>query len=439
MRPLISVLTMAGLLGLAWPAVAQESGEDTGAERESGDWGSEEDWGDPWASEEDTGLRWTGFVEGALGARWADVDNLDALTLGDLRLRAETGYDFESIRLDFKADLNWDQVVEELDAKLRELAASFRVGGSTDVKAGRQVLTWGTGDLLFLNDLFPKDFISFFAGRDDEYLKAPSDTLRVSYYAEAFNTEVAWTPKFTPDNYVYGERFAFYDPRLGDAVAPENPRKASEPGNGEVALRLFRTVAGTEWALYGYLGRWKQPVGVRPSGQPWFPEMNAWGGSVRTTLGPGILNSEFSWYDSRDDRDGDDPLVPNSQLRFLVGYEQELVANLTAGGQLYAEHILDHDRLMEASPDPASEPEEWRTVVTLRLTHRAFRETLTSSFFAFWSPNEGDFYLRPNMAWRRDDHWTFSGGFNLFGGDVETMFGQLEDNSNGWLRMRYNY
>ena len=55
-------------------------------------------------------------------------------------------------------------------------------GCNLDVKLGRQVLTWGTGDLLFLNDLFPKDWVSFFAGRDDEYLKAPSNTLRATQY-----------------------------------------------------------------------------------------------------------------------------------------------------------------------------------------------------------------------------------------------------------------
>ncbi|MFW6031595.1 MAG: hypothetical protein ACOC9T_03300, partial [Myxococcota bacterium] len=32
----------------------------------------------------------------------------------------------------------------------------------------------GTGDLVFLNDLFPKDWRSFLLGRDLDYLKAPS-------------------------------------------------------------------------------------------------------------------------------------------------------------------------------------------------------------------------------------------------------------------------
>ncbi len=65
---------------------------------------------------------------------------------------------------------------------LREASLVFSPSADTDVKVGRQILTWGTGDLVFINDLFPKDWVSFFIGRDVEYLKAPSDALKVSAF-----------------------------------------------------------------------------------------------------------------------------------------------------------------------------------------------------------------------------------------------------------------
>ena len=79
------------------------------------------------------------------------------------------------------------------------------------MSAGRQVLTWGTGDLLFLNDLFPKDFVSFFIGRDDEFLKAPSNSLKFSSFARAANLDLVWTPIFASDRYITGERLSFYN------------------------------------------------------------------------------------------------------------------------------------------------------------------------------------------------------------------------------------
>lgn len=439
LRPLLLCGLLATVAAASGPARAADDGwsdEDGGGDDAAG---FEDNWGDPWASEDEE-LTWTGFVEGGAGGRFQDVDKLGRLTLGELRLRAETRYIRDSYTVEFKGDLAWDEVRESLDGDLRELAVSFTPLESVDVKLGRQVLTWGTGDLLFLNDLFPKDFISFFAGREENYLKSPSDTVRVIFYTDPVNIDLAWTPRFQPDDYLYGERFVFWQPAAGESAAPPVARRADEPDTAELAIRLFRNVGSTEYALYGYSGRWKQPVGVDADGQPRFPRLRSWGASMRTPLRAGLFNAEAAWYDSRDDRDGDDPRTPNSQLRLLVGYEQELVRNFTAGTQLYTEHTRHHDRLLANSPDPGREPEEWRTVVTLRLTHRALRDTLTSSLFTFYSPSDQDFYLRPSLAWRRDDQWLFTAGLNLFGGDeAHTFFGQLEDNSNGWLRVRYHY
>ena len=333
-----------------------------------------------------------------------------------------------------------DQVIEEFDGRLRELALSFRPGSQVDARIGRQVLTWGTGDLLFLNDLFPKDFVSFFAGRDEEYLKSPANAVRISAFHPRANLDIAYMPRFTPDEYLSGERFAFWSPALGEIVAPDPPVRAPKPSSGEFALRLFRTAGATEYALYAYFGRWKQPAGVDAFGNLRFPRLRSWGASARTPFHKGLLNAEAAYYDSRDDRAGRDPATPNSELRLLLGYEQELLRNFTAGTQLYTERVMHHDRLLANSPDPARERAQWRTVATLRLTHRAFRDKLTSSLFLFVSPSDRDFYLRPSVAWRHDDHWSLAAGLNLFGGRKEhTFFGQLEDNGNGWVRLRYYY
>ena len=39
---------------------------------------------------------------------------------------------------------------------VREAYLKFGLWGKADVKVGRQVVTWGTGDLLFINDVFPR-------------------------------------------------------------------------------------------------------------------------------------------------------------------------------------------------------------------------------------------------------------------------------------------
>lgn len=408
---------------------------------------AEDPWADEWDdwTEEDDAVAWTGFFEAAAGVRLQDdvlVD--DSETLAELRWRVERSWEPAGVTLDLKADLGYDAVESNLVADFRDLTAAFSVGSSTDIKLGRQVQTWGVGDLVFLNDLFPKDYVSFFAGRDDEYLKAPGDSVRVTYYGSLLNADFVWTPRFEPDVYLTGERFSFFSPLAGGNVAPNPPLDAKEPAhgfdNGEFALRLFRSVRGTEVAAYFYHGFFKQPTALTDDLRATFAPLGAYGASIRRPIGAGLFSGELAWYDSRDDRDGTDPLIPNSQLRYLAAYEWEARPNFTIGLQYYVEQTLNHDELLENSSFPEFEPEESRQVITNRLTWRLARERYTASLFTFYSPSDKDFYIRPVFTWRRDDHWQFVGGANLFGGsEPQTFFNQLQDASNVYLRLRYNY
>lgn len=171
-----------------------------------------------------------------------------------------------------------------------------------------------------------------------------------------------------------------------------------------------------------------------------YAPMSSIGGSLRRAVGPGLLNLETSYYDSRDDKDGTNPLIANSQVRFLTGYEWEAARNFNVGLQYYLEYVLDHNNLIENSPSPEFEPPEYRQTLTTRLTYRAMREKLIWSLFVFWSPSDNDAYLRPIVTYRANDHWTTTAGLNLFGGnDPYTFLGQFEDNSNAYIRVRYNY
>ncbi len=445
MRAFLAIPLLA--LGLAAAGLpAQESDpwgdDDPWAGEEEDPW--KDDWGDPW-EEEAGAVVITGFAELAAGARIGSPGPVDRRsTLGELRLRGEADWTGSWLGRSLVAkavgDLWYDTVTDDAEIEVRDLTVAFSPTSDIDVTLGRQVLTWGTGDLLFLNDLFPKDFVSFFAGRDDEYLKAPSDTLRVGFYGGAANVEVAWTPRFQPDEYLTGERFSFFSPQAGAIVAPDPPIGAREPRSYELALRVYRTIRGVEYAGYGYHGYFKQPTALDAGGRLTFAPLTSLGASVRLPLWSGLFNAEFAWYESRDDADGDDPAVPNSQLRFLAGFERELVANFTAGFQYYLEHTRDHDALLDNSPAPEFEPEEYRHVLTNRLSYRLNQDRWTLSLFTFFSPSDADFYLRPSVSFRQSDAWQFTAGGNWFGGrDDYTFFGQLEDNTNLYVRVRYNY
>ena len=112
----------------------------------------------------------------------------------------------------FRGDFTLDEYFSgKTSFELRELYTQFSPAGFLDIKAGRQVYTWGTGDYLFINDLFPKDYVSFFTGRQDEYLKKPSDGLRLSAYTKVANADLVIIPFFEPNTIPNGERLSFFD------------------------------------------------------------------------------------------------------------------------------------------------------------------------------------------------------------------------------------
>ena len=79
-----------------------------------------------------------------------------------------------------KLDALHDAVSRDFDVDLREAYLDYSTG-NLDFRLGRQIATWGVGDFLFINDVFPKDWVSCFSGRPLEYIKIGVDSARVRY------------------------------------------------------------------------------------------------------------------------------------------------------------------------------------------------------------------------------------------------------------------
>ena len=167
---------------------------------------------------DDYGIEMLGFAETRWGVRLVDDENEDTLSIGEARAQLELTRFFDSFTLQFKGDLLADAVTEELDADIRGLNVAFRPSDVLDVKIGRMVSTWGTGDLVFINDMFPKDWQSFFTGRDDEYLKQASNSLRIGFFLGEYTIDVVYTPRFQGSEFVTGERLSYFHPGAGQIV-----------------------------------------------------------------------------------------------------------------------------------------------------------------------------------------------------------------------------
>lgn len=385
-----------------------------------------------------------GFVEGRAGYRLQndayqkDMSIMETRTQLDLTSLPDWG------EIVVKGDAYLDGVTERAEFDLREANAAFTPTDFVDLKLGRQILTWGKGDLIFINDMFPKDWQSFFIGRDTEYLKAPSDALKAGFFSDMVNLDVVYTPRFDPDRYIKGERLSYWNGVMGQTAGQNAIIHSNKPNrwfqDEEVAARLYRNVQGVDLALYGYWGYWKSPGGMNAAGnQAQFPSLDVYGASLQGPLGKGILSAEVGYYDSKDDSRGTNALINNSEMRYLLGYSREIGRDFTAGLQYYVEQLLDYSEYRAAlAGGPARD--RYRHLLTLRLTKLLMNQNLRCSVFGYYSPSDDDVYFRPNINYKLSDNTSVEVGANLFGGDdPHTFFGQFADNTNVYGAIRYSF
>ena len=388
----------------------------------------------------------SGFIEARGGIRLQNdpVQPRDGI-LGDIRLQLEANKYFEWIEFRNKVDFYYDAYREQGIIDVREANILLVPFQWVDIKIGRQILTWGTGDLLFINDMFPKDWKSFFNGRDTTYLKAPSDAVRINFSYELWQLNIVYSPVFNSDRYINGDRISFWDKNRWDFSGREDWVHTKDPNewfqDDEWSFRLFKNIEGYEIALYGYYGFWKSPAGQDlEENKASFPDLAVYGASIRGNFLSGITNFEVGYYYSLDDKDGDDPLIRNSEWRFLLGYKRELFTDFTLAVQYYIEWKQDYDKYKKGLPSFIEPDDRVRHVITLSTNWLLLKQNLTASFFGYYSPNDKDVYLRPNISYKITDNWKVDMGANLFfDEDDHTFFGQFKNNNNVYIGARWSF
>ena len=387
-----------------------------------------------------------GFVQGNYSVRTAsprDTDPQGDFLLGDHRLQLELDHASESGTVSFlaKVDFFHDAVAGQADIDVREAYLTLE-GDSADLRLGRQIITWGVGDLVFINDVFTKDWTALIAGQPLQYLKVGSDGANANFYFGGLSAQVVAIPFFEPDRLPTGERLVGFDPLPGVPVDTQKPEQTVQ--NTELAGRVSGYLAGFDTAVYVYRGFWRAPPGLRVDGNEmatrFYPPLSVYGASAQGSFATGVLSAEFGFYDSRSDRDGTDSGVENSQARFLVGYQKPFGDDLTVSGQYYLERMLEGTAYRESLPTGFPARSTARHNITGRVTRYFNYQTYQLSVFAWVSPNEEDYWVNPELRYTISDEVWIAGGANIFGGsDDHTFFGQFGRNDNVYTTLRFTF
>ncbi|MDP8266193.1 MAG: hypothetical protein P9M07_04530 [Candidatus Aceula meridiana] len=397
-----------------------------------------------------------GFVEFDYGLKLSD-DNTkrDNYNLLEQRLQLKLTHYFSGENylankgavLNFRGDFLVDWYYSgKTDFDLREanvLLSPFRF---MDLKAGRQVLTWGTGDYLFINDQFPKDYESFYAGRDDEYLKKPSDAIKTSFYPKFANIDFVMIPYFTPNTLPKGDRLSFFDSFQGGIAGRNSDRHIISPpfqlSNTEYALRVYKGLGSNELAFYGFWGYNKNPESYKNEAlrQLYHEKRDVYGASLRGPIASGIGNVEVGYNYSREDPLGVKRTVANSKLQVMSGYEKDLGNDFKIGFQYLYEQMMNYAKYRDNLLSQDYRWDQHRHLLANRITKLFKNQTVRVSLFTFYSPTDNDGYIRPSVSYDITDRWRTTLGANLpWGEDEHTAFGQMKKNKNMYLRVRYSF
>ncbi len=395
-------------------------------------------------------LSFHGFVQGNYNTRITGL-KLHNSESGDYILGEEriqftlSGYS-ESGNTDFfvKSDFFHDAVIDNVHIDIREAYIDY-IANSFDLRIGRQIVTWGVGDLLFINDIFPKDWNAFFSGRPLEYMKIGSDAFKLNLYSSIVSAELIAMPFFREDELPSAQRFFLYDPfpqiETRNIVRPEK-----DINKTEIALRIYRQIENFDLSVYTYKGFFRSPGTHMDSfdGTPFlnyfYPGLAVYGFSVTRGLLQGVLSSEAGYYDSLDDNYGTDPGTPNSLTKFLVSYQRQLWSEFNFTVQFYGEFMHNYDSHKINLPAGFPLQDEIRQIVTLRFTKFLKYQTLKLSLFSFYSPTDDDFMIIPEINYKISDNLWTAIGSNLFGGKKDyTFFGQFNKNDNIYAVIRFEF
>lgn len=84
--------------------------------------------------------------------------------------------------------------------------------------------------------------------------------------------------------------------------------------------------------------------------------------------------------------------------------------------------------------------DEFRSLVTSRISGRFRMETIILSSFIFWSPSDEDLYYRFSADYKLTDNMTVTVGGNIFDGNKRfTDFGMFQLNDNLYARATYGF
>jgi len=362
--------------------------------------------------------------------------------------RTKTRLVFETDRSSLEFDIRLYPDAK-LDFQLKEAFFQLYLG-PFDLRLGRQRISWGKSEGLFVADLVSPLDLREFLLQDLEDLKLPVSALRVWYYMhENFSLEGVWLPYFEPPLRAQGDSpWAFNQPAPPvPAVIEEAILPAKTMWNSELAVRINTLWLGADWAL-ATLYIWddwmvrhaklttdsltQQPFAFIT---PYYHRVHVFTLGAERPYRSLVFRAEGAYYPVRyfptmNPQDAD-MVSESSFLDLLIACDWKINSDWSLGTQAFWRRIIDHD---SAFVDPQN-----RQFASMSIVGSMIDGYLKPSCFLLYGFEEAEYLLRLRMECEPVNSVTLAAGIDIIGGEQQGILGNFKDNDLCYLEVHYSF
>lgn len=327
-----------------------------------------------------------------------------------------------------------DHYINELE--LLETYIQGSISDNLDIKAGRQVVVWGTLDNIRVTDTLNPLDIREPGATDIEDLRLPVTMLRVDGYLSNWTLTGIAIPEIRFNkNPEFGSDFYPSDTPPVDEEIPESGFETME-----YAVSLSGVFSGWDISFY-WADVYADMPHVELTGDFFETELkharlNLVGGATNIALGNWLIKAEavhltgFNHFNSPDES--------FSRTDLGAGLEYSGFSEMTLSAEMVQRHILEYEDVLEDAPDNLQEKE---TQTVLRLTKNWLNDTLSLTILAtaFGSEFDRGSFQRYLLEYDLSDNMTLKGGLMAYQNGDTTGFDDIGENDRLFLEFKYNF
>lgn len=357
------------------------------------------------------------------------------------RIRGELTLEKAGAGMSVSANAVYNSLLEDESGFFLREAYLYYNGGGWDIRAGRQIVTWGVADAVRITDIVsPMDYTEFLA-QDYDDIRIPVNALRLRYVRPKWSAEAVMIPISSFYELPTDSKNPWAISLPGISI-PYAINMGNKPGklvrNIEFGGRINAYLSGVDFTLSA-LRTWnKMPVFRETltadgtlSCEGEYRRMTMLGADVSVPLGKFVLRAEAAeYFGEAQDPAVNAPVATRNSTNALVGIDWYAGNDWQIGVQYSHKYISGNLSGISAYRNSG--------MATVRISKDLLRNTLALSSFAYIDVTSGGVYNRLSADYALTDQIHTLLGYDFFHAD-KGQFAMYDRNSEVWIKLKYSF